>query len=776
MVQRIRTAVLVMFLALLVGAPLAPVFEYAAQPQPVHAQSDPAPNSSQQSPQDETNMGTGTSSSEPALSPEANEEPSDIDFSGNCSQSIGVLSWIICPVLNFANELSSRFANYIIDLLSVEPLLVGTDDARNEFLYSAWSQFRNLANVLLVIVFLILIYLQLTGNQAYMVQRTLPRFVIAAVLLQFSYFFGAIIIDIGNVLAAGMAGIFNEVNNGILASSPDAVRFLSNGDLSAGAVEALLEQNIGQVNNIGDSLSGGFVQRSIGASIGFALLIFLLISIAVTTFFPPLGVVILLGVIGFVIAFLALILRQMGIVLFVVLSPLAFLAMALPGTEKIFREWVDNLAKLVLIYPLVVLLFSISSTLSLLALGTGQSEANQLVAAAIPVLVLFLIPTLFRLAGSLFRGGIAFIAGKGKQLGQGALGDYRDPGSFKSNARIKSLTSREKRAKQIAGMGQGRGGKYIRTAKPLSVMAQKNALAGPSVEGMFNPKHPDTLKRFLFGEKPFVSMDGSEDWPESDIRKTDFAKHEISTLKRSAPKSEAVASTASAWIGGHFDRGLDSFYGIGRQVKDGYLAPDVGESMFSVIQGEVKGTQRHLGAYSWSDLTRPDVTSPRGLYELGYGDLDPSDSRYQRNLEIKKKLLPVSSGTLMEQQSEGSWRGTAAALKDNRIRNMIKPKLEDGSDNPDYDNDLRNRATSAIMVGQRMNAKIGALSEQDKAILQAQQERGDEEVTVGGFYGKSGNEMKAMRHFIKVAEEAAKEIGFDPSVVVDPDEEGHSDI
>lgn len=759
MVQKIRTASLVMFLALLVGTPLAPAFDYVTDAPPTYAQAEPEPSPSpQQPPQDVTTPETNNSPSSSTAQAEQNEADNEIDFAGNCRQSIGVLSWIICPVLNLANDLSSNFANYIIELLSVEPLLVGSDDARNQFLYSAWSQFRNLANIALVFIFIILIYMQLTGSQTYMVQRTLPRFVIAAVLMQFSYFFGAFIIDIGNVLAAGIAGIFNEINSEILQQSPGAVDLLDNGTLSASLPQEVIGQEPGQIG-LGDSLGGGLMGGA-GAVVGFSLLIFLAIAFAVTSFFPPLGVVIMFGLIGLLIAFLALVLRQLGIVMFIVLSPFAFLFMALPGTEKMFREWVDNLSKLVLIYPLAVLLFSISSTMSLLALGTGQSEMNQIIAAAIPILVLFLIPTLFRLAGSVFRGGVAFITGKGKQLGQSAAGDYRDPGSFKFKSRQSALTKRAARARKLQDNPTTRT--MFPMAKSERLEAEMYKMGGQSLEGVLSDKFPGKLKRIFWGDTPFNSMLGVEPYEVKDVNDTNWFSRSARYIRENRSEVATAAGVMAGYIGQHFDRGMNTFHALGSMPKRGEMSKDMAEEAFGVIQGYTKSGQRHLGVYDFDkDIMSDYNTSPQALYDYAFGDYTRLDEAgAQRNLQLKKKFVGIGSGTMQQQQGEGPFKAMADTLKDDRLTAEAQT-----------DQKLYGNLEALVLEAESMNANVRASGQTTDQLARRAQE--GEEIPVAGFYGKSGNEIRAMREFMQSALEVRDKLGIDTgmrSAKQDPDQ------
>lgn len=82
--------------------------------------------------------------------------------SGCVAESIG---WVVCPLsrglANFTGFMFTAMQYFLeVPTISTVP---GTDTKPNA-LYSAWSIMRNIANVLLVIVFLLIIYSQMVGG------------------------------------------------------------------------------------------------------------------------------------------------------------------------------------------------------------------------------------------------------------------------------------------------------------------------------------------------------------------------------------------------------------------------------------------------------------------------------------------------------------------------------------------------------------------------------------------------------------------------------------
>jgi hypothetical protein len=67
---------------------------------------------------------------------------------------------------------------------------------------------------------------------------------------------------------------------------------------------------------------------------------------------------------AFLIMIVILILRQAVIIFLVVLSPLAFVAGLLPGTQNWFKRWFDTLSALLIMYPLIMGLFAAANIAS----------------------------------------------------------------------------------------------------------------------------------------------------------------------------------------------------------------------------------------------------------------------------------------------------------------------------------------------------------------------------------------------------------------------------
>lgn len=285
------------------------------------------------------------------------------------SCAIAGIGWLLCPSINFlAGVGDSAFTALSDNFLKTDVDLVSTDPKNGT--YIAWQYMRNFANVGFVLVFMVIIFSQLTstGISNYGVKKMLPRLVIAAILVNISFFISQILVDLSNILGFGIRDLFDsiasEANNAYSRDDP-----------------------IGSVT--GDSLLGLFGGiLGVGTTVAFG-------------YFAISGgsVVLIAAVLALLLTLLILIVRQVVIVIAVILAPLAFVAWILPNTEKLFTQWWKIFLQLLLVFPIVSFVFG--ATILISAVLAGVAVANddmlwQIIAALMPALGLFLVIPLIR--------------------------------------------------------------------------------------------------------------------------------------------------------------------------------------------------------------------------------------------------------------------------------------------------------------------------------------------------------------------------------------------
>ena len=313
----------------------------------------------------------------------AYESPDNSGDTGGGESSCGVegIGWIVCPAISFMTGLVAAVFPAISDALKLDIGLFAPDSTT----FDSWVIFRNFANVAFVIVFLIIIFSQMTGAGItnYGVKKMLPRLVVAAILVNTSYYICQIAVDLSNVLGVGLKQIFDGI--AVTANVPTSTEASGN--------------------------AGGIVLIGAGAIAAVG------ISLALGTLIPVLvgAVVALLGIV------LVLILRKALVVILIVVAPLAFVAFLLPNTQSLFDKWRKLFTTLLLLFPIVSVVFGASSLASQILMSTANGNIGiQIAAFGAMTLPFFVVPTLLKGAIDAAGGIGGKINGMASKLGGGA--------------------------------------------------------------------------------------------------------------------------------------------------------------------------------------------------------------------------------------------------------------------------------------------------------------------------------------------------------------------
>ena len=299
-----------------------------------------------------------------------------------CYTGAGALGWIVCPIIEGASSaIQGMYSAVIEPFLRTDPQLF----AKESGTYSAWDTFRNIANLAFVIIFLVVIFSQLTGFgiDNYGIKKILPKLIIGAILINVSYIICQLAIDIANIIGGQIAGLFGGLSDKI-------------NDQAMGTFCS--------VNTCSDAGGG-----TIAVSVFFIVLIVGVISAGVILAAGWQVIIpILLGLLSFVIAalflFVILGIRQALAVLLVAVSPLAFVMYMLPNTKSIFDRWFKTLKALLLAYPICSALVYGGNMVSGIILSTVATTKVSSVGTVAPVLSAgivaiapaFLIPSVIR--------------------------------------------------------------------------------------------------------------------------------------------------------------------------------------------------------------------------------------------------------------------------------------------------------------------------------------------------------------------------------------------
>jgi len=276
------------------------------------------------------------------------------------------IGWIVCPIVTFLSKIVDAAYGFVASLLVVQPLLT---TGESKAIYDAWAIMRNFANVAFVIAFLLIIFSQLTsvGITNYGIKKLLPRIIIAAILVNVSYWICAIAVDISNLLGSSINGLFETLGA--------QMKLPSGGAFSGG----------GWVGIAGGILAGTAVAAA-ALYVGLSALIPALVTAALAI----ITVVIVLSV------------RQALIILLVIAAPLAFVAYLLPNTESWFNKWRGLFQTLLLMYPIIAGMFGASALASQIIMATATGDwkiAIQIMGALVAIAPLALTPLVMKTAG-----------------------------------------------------------------------------------------------------------------------------------------------------------------------------------------------------------------------------------------------------------------------------------------------------------------------------------------------------------------------------------------
>ncbi len=306
--------------------------------------------------------------------------------------------WISCPVIDsIGNSVEHLYAFLIENWLAFNPKLLAfqnpTDPGASVFL--AWQYFQTLANILLFLYLIVIIISQITGVgiSNYGIKKALPRVVLAAVLINLSYFICQAAIDLANIVGAGIFDVLDKLvtDAGIVATgkndTPYSIAFL-----------AILVLLVGLVVKLA-SMSPALISVALAA----------LVSAVVAVIF----------------LFVVLGLRQVLAVLLVAVSPVAILCSTVPGLKTVYNKWFGLMKGVLMAYPICSVLIGGGSLCAQILYDAWGGDSNFFAAVACMVITVapfFFIPSMLRNSIGALDGIVDKVRnGSGRWKGIGGL-------------------------------------------------------------------------------------------------------------------------------------------------------------------------------------------------------------------------------------------------------------------------------------------------------------------------------------------------------------------
>lgn len=329
------------------------------------------------------------------------------------------VGWIVCPVLIFLGDIADKSFGFLsTSFLQTNPGLVGQDT------YTAWTFMRNIANVAFVIVFLIIIFSQLSnvGITNYGVKKMLPRLIVAAILVNLSFFICQVAVDFSNILGKSLYDVFGFI----------PVESSGTGD--------------------GSTHAGGWV-----------VLITALIAGGIGLAFAISVPVLLAALVAILMIALILVLRIALIVLLTVISPLAFVAYLLPNTEQWFKKWAKVFSGLLLVYPVIAIVFGASALaaqiINNVSATAEDAQVLQAIAMGVAAIPFFVVPSLLKNSMSAAGSIGTKLAGWSSKANGRIGGKVNDTSRLGQYNKYRQGEANKRRALIQGGAYEGKGGK-----------------------------------------------------------------------------------------------------------------------------------------------------------------------------------------------------------------------------------------------------------------------------------------------------------------------------
>lgn len=383
-----------------------------------------------------------------------NGSADDID---DCTGVAGSLGWILCPVLKIVSEgVDDIYDSYVQEqFLEIDPTKVTV----NGSIYKSWAVIRNVANIIFVILFLIVLLSQLTGIGLtnYSIKKMLPRLIVIAVVVNVSFLVCQFAVDVSNVLGYGLNALFDGMSStaGLTGSLNQAT------SATTGGVATWVE-----------ILGVAIAASTIGSWL--IPLLLTLLSCAISVFF---GAIILAA-------------RQAAVYILIVLAPAAIVCYALPNAKRaIFDRWLKIFTSMLMVFPICGALVGGGFFASNILLSASSGGFFlTLVAMLLRVAPFFLIPSLVRGSMTALGNAGARISNLGNRLGGFTTGTIRKSDAYQraaelgEQARGRGIALRHRILSGITG-GRYTGSRGSKRRLARAVGLQESRLRGDAKAG-----------------------------------------------------------------------------------------------------------------------------------------------------------------------------------------------------------------------------------------------------------------------------------------------------
>lgn len=264
----------------------------------------------------------------------------------------GSASWVICDTLEVISNTADSSDGILKYFFSVNH-----KNIINEESHTSWTKIRDLANTFLIFYFMVVIFSQLTGVgiSNYGIKKTLPKFIVAVILINLSFIITQLLIDISNITGFAISGLFNSLK--------DTMKLQTS---------------------------------TVGTASGIALIIFSIPIVKTQTSLASLFISIVgTFAVVLIVTILFLVAREAIAIVLLAFAPIAFLTLIFPKTEGFYKTWKRGMTVVLVMYPVMATLFGAANLVSGL-LANNQSFIFQLLSFVMRVLPFIFAPNLVK--------------------------------------------------------------------------------------------------------------------------------------------------------------------------------------------------------------------------------------------------------------------------------------------------------------------------------------------------------------------------------------------
>lgn len=299
---------------------------------------------------------------------EANASTTETQVSGaSCQDSLGAIGWLVCPTTGKISEAVDWLYDKIENILVINPVEMKDGSP----IYEVWKYMLGVTNVVFIIFCLVMVYSQLTGLGItnYGLKKTLPKLIVAAILVNLSFLICSLAVDASNIIGSSLRGVFTSIEEATMGG------MTMNGGM--------------KVSEMYSALAGGSVLALGAGMIAFE-------TGAIWMLIPT----VLGAIVAVVIGLVTIALRQAVVALLIMISPLAIIAYMLPNTEQWFKKWRQLLTKMLVFYPMFSLLFGASSLAGFAIIASATDGFGVLLGVAVQIFPLFFSWSLMKMSGT----------------------------------------------------------------------------------------------------------------------------------------------------------------------------------------------------------------------------------------------------------------------------------------------------------------------------------------------------------------------------------------